>query len=188
VESSSVRDLTSYNNLPQAGKNRFIIADDLVFFRRPAEINLRPISLLINLRTFPEDSDISDSFLNILATFLNENVQPNSKVVLLSMMESEFESDLAVLMRLQVKLLFETEIIYPMNTSQAIEIIASSQRVIAMRLHCIVFAAMFELNAIAIPYANKVSSFAKAHGIECVYPDNFSQPFENWWHRNDRSV
>jgi polysaccharide pyruvyl transferase WcaK-like protein len=185
VDSSSVRDLISYNNLPPAGKNGFTIADDLVFFKRPSEINLTPISLCINLRKSQDNSDLSESFLNCFATFLNEKVQLTSRVVLLSMMENEFESDSEVLMSLKAKLLFETEIIYPKSTVQAMEIIASSERVIAMRLHCIVFAAMFEKNVLAIPYANKVSSFAKAHGIDCVNTDNFIQPFENWWNRNE---
>ena len=184
VDSSSVRDLISYNNLSPAGKNRFTIDDDLVFFKRPSEMNLTPISICINLRTYQDGTNPSESFLNYFASFLNETLQRPSRVVLLSMMENQFESDSEVLERLKAKLSFEAEIVYPMNTVQAIEMIASSERVIAMRLHCIVLAAMFERNVLAIPYAKKVSSFAEAHGITCVYPDNFIEPFKIWWDGN----
>ena len=183
VESSSVRDLNSYNNLPPAGKNKFTVNDDLVFFKRPPEVSLNPISLCINLRINADGSELSEFFLNNFASFLNKNIKPTDRVVLLSMMESELESDLKVLKQLDAKLFFRTEIVYPSNTLQAMEVIASSRRVIAMRLHSVVFAAMFGREVLAIPYSHKVSSFAQAHGIACAYTNAFIQPFENWWNK-----
>lgn len=185
VKSSSVRDLISYNHLSSAARANFSIVDDLANLRKPLYMNLKPTELCINLRSFKDGSELSDDFFNEFAFFLNLNVQPTDKVVLLSMMENNFESDSKLLIKLKDKLFFDTEVIYPSSTLQAMEVIASSNRVIAMRLHCVVFAKLFERNVLAIPYAKKVSSFAQTHAITCAYFDALSQPLENWWNESE---